>query len=187
MGHLAWLRLRNQPDSALSAWRRDRVRDGRGRIKRVAITALPRKLLVASWRFVTRGLVPTGAVLKRAHDGEQDSHGQTRRNDTHATTADPDARPYCKGRGREAKVCFMGHALMENRKGLIVGAVASRTSGHAEQLAALHRIEPHAERPQAVTLGGDKGFDTQDFGAAGSPPDQTAGPAGSWLWRLGNR
>ena len=64
MGQLAWLWLRNQPDSALSAWYRDRVRDGRGRIKRIAITALARKLLVALWRFVTHGLVPTGAVLK---------------------------------------------------------------------------------------------------------------------------
>jgi transposase len=64
MGQLAWLWLRNQPDSMLSVWYRERVRDGKGRIKRIAITALARKLLVALWRFVTQGLVPTGAVLK---------------------------------------------------------------------------------------------------------------------------
>lgn len=64
MGQLAWLWLRNQPDSALSAWYRDRVRDGRGRIKRIAIVALARKLLVALWRFVIHGVVPTGAALK---------------------------------------------------------------------------------------------------------------------------
>lgn len=69
MGQLAWLWLRNQPDSALSAWYRERVRDGKGRIKRIAITALARKLLVALWRFVTHGLVPTGAVLKPAQAG----------------------------------------------------------------------------------------------------------------------
>jgi transposase len=69
MGQLAWLWLRNQPGSALSVWYRDRVRDGRGRIKRIAITALARKLLVALWRFVTYGLVPTGAVLKVARAG----------------------------------------------------------------------------------------------------------------------
>jgi len=69
MGQLAWLWLRNQPDSALSAGYRERVRDGRGRIKRIAITALARKLLVALWRFVTHGLVPTGAVLKPAQAG----------------------------------------------------------------------------------------------------------------------
>jgi transposase len=66
MGQLAWLWLRNQPDSALSAWYRDRVRDGKGRVKRIAIVALARKLLVALWRFVTQGLVPSGAVLKPA-------------------------------------------------------------------------------------------------------------------------
>lgn len=64
MGQLAWLWLRNQPDSALSVWYHERVRNGKGRIKRIAITALARKLLVALWRFVTHGLVPTGAVLK---------------------------------------------------------------------------------------------------------------------------
>jgi transposase len=64
MGQLAWLWLRNQPDSALSTWYRDRVRDGRGRIKRIAIVALARKLLVALWRFVTQGLLPIGARLK---------------------------------------------------------------------------------------------------------------------------
>ncbi len=69
MGQLAWLWLRNQPDSALSIWYRERVRDGRGRIKRIAITALARKLLVAMWRFVTHGLIPTGAVLKPVRAG----------------------------------------------------------------------------------------------------------------------
>jgi IS5 family transposase len=96
-------------------------------------------------------------------NGEQDFHGQKRSNETHASTTDPDARLYRKGRGKEAKLAFMGHALMENRNGLIVGAVATRASGHAERLAALHLMEPHADRPQKVTLAGDKGFDTQDF------------------------
>ncbi len=69
MGQLAWLWLRNQPDSMLSTWYRDRVRDGKGRVKRIAIVALARKLLVALWRFVTQGLVPTGAELKPAKAG----------------------------------------------------------------------------------------------------------------------
>ncbi|MBV9194547.1 MAG: IS110 family transposase [Solirubrobacterales bacterium] len=66
MVQLAWFWLRNQPASALSAWYRERVGDGRGRIKRIAIVALARKLLVALWRFVTQGLVPSGAELKAA-------------------------------------------------------------------------------------------------------------------------
>ncbi len=53
----------------VSAWYRDRVRDGKGRVKRIAITALARKLLVALWRFVTQGLVPTGAALKPVKAG----------------------------------------------------------------------------------------------------------------------
>jgi transposase len=66
MVQLAWFWLRNQPQSALSVWYRERVGDGRGRIKRIAIVALARKLLVALWRFVTQGIVPEGAELKAA-------------------------------------------------------------------------------------------------------------------------
>jgi IS5 family transposase len=52
---------------------------------------------------------------------------------------------------------------MENRNGLIVGAVATRASGHAERLAAQHLVELHADTAQHITVAGDKGFDTQDF------------------------
>jgi transposase len=61
---LAWLWLKNQPQSALSRWFRERVGEQRGRIRRIAIVALARKLVVALWRFVSAGLVPTDAVLK---------------------------------------------------------------------------------------------------------------------------
>jgi transposase len=61
---LAWLWLRHQPDAALSAWFRARVGQGRGRIRRIAIVALARKLLVALWRYATQGVVPQGAVFK---------------------------------------------------------------------------------------------------------------------------
>src|SRR6516162_2401443 len=96
-------------------------------------------------------------------NGERDFHGERRRNDTHASTTDPDARLFRKGPGKEARLCFIGHALMENRNGLIVGAVTTRASGHAERLAALALIEPHANRPQPITLGADKGYDIGDF------------------------
>jgi transposase len=96
-------------------------------------------------------------------NGERDFHGERRRNDTHASTTDPDARLFRKGPGKEAQLCFMGHALMENRNGLIIGAVTTRASGHAERLAALTLIDPHAERPQPVTLGADKGYDAGEF------------------------
>jgi len=66
MIELAWLWVRHQPDSALSRWFRARVGTERGRIRRVAIVALARKLLIALWRYVTHGEVPEGAVLKAA-------------------------------------------------------------------------------------------------------------------------
>jgi transposase len=105
----------------------------------------------------------SGPPPDAGRNGEQDFHGQRRSNETHASTTDPDARLYRKGRGKESKLSFMGHALMENRNGLVVGAVATRASGHAERLAALHLMEPRANRTKKVTLAGDKGFDTQDF------------------------
>jgi transposase len=105
----------------------------------------------------------SGSPPGPGRNGERDFHGERRSNETHASTTDPDARLYRKGRGKEAKLSFMGHALMENRNGLIVGALATRASGHAERLAALHLMEPHADRAGRVTLGADKGYDAQDF------------------------
>jgi transposase len=98
-------------------------------------------------------------------NGERGFRGERRSNDTHACTTDPDARLFRKAPGKEAKLCSMGRARRwrTGTGGLIVGAVATRASGHAERLAALHPVEPRAGRPQRVTLGGDKGFDTQGF------------------------
>src|SRR5271169_5953889 len=95
-------------------------------------------------------------------NGERDFHGERRTNDTHASTTDPDAHLYRKGPGKEARLCFIGHALMENRNGLIVDALTTRASGHAERLAALTLIAPRTRR-RPVTLGADKGYDSQDF------------------------
>jgi len=97
------------------------------------------------------------------HNAEADFRGEKRSNETHASTTDPDARLYRKGAGKEAKLSFMGHALMENRSGLLVGACLTRADGHAERTAALALIEPHADRPRAITLGADKGYDAADF------------------------
>jgi transposase len=96
-------------------------------------------------------------------DAEANFRGERRSNETHVSATDPDARLYRKGAGKEAKLCFMGHALMENRSGLLVGACLTRADGQAERVAALALIEPHADRPRAITLGADKGYDAQDF------------------------
>jgi transposase len=94
---------------------------------------------------------------------DADFRGTKRSNATHASTTDPDAKLYRKGPGMEAKLAFLGHALMENRCGLIVRACLTQASGHAERLAALSMVEQHADRPVAVTLGADKGYDAADF------------------------
>jgi transposase len=96
-------------------------------------------------------------------NAEADFHGQKRSNATHGSSTDADARLYKKGRGKEAKLCFMGHGLMENRNGLLVDACLTHADGHAERVAALHMIEPYADRPRAITLGADKGYDAEDF------------------------
>jgi transposase len=97
-------------------------------------------------------------------NGERDFHGQRRCNDTHASTTDPEAKLYKKARGREAKLCFMGHALIENRHGLVVQADATAATGTAEREAALAMI--HAQAPgttNQLTLGADKAYDAREF------------------------
>ena len=96
-------------------------------------------------------------------NAEANFHGQKRSNGTHASTTDPDARLYRKGQGKETKLCFIGHGLMENRSGLLVDACLTLADGHAERVAALHMIEPRTDRPQAITLGADKAYDAEDF------------------------
>jgi IS5 family transposase len=96
-------------------------------------------------------------------NAEVDFKGERRSNATHRSTTDPEALLYRKGPGMEAKLCYIGHGLMENRSGLIVDTRLTLVSGHAERLAALEMIEPHADRPRAITLGADKGYDAADF------------------------
>jgi transposase len=93
---------------------------------------------------------------------EVDFKGQKRKNDTHQSTTDPDCRLYKKGKGKESKLCYMGHALMENRSGLAVDSRLTLTSGTAEWEAALEMIEnlPWVGR---ITVGGDKGYDVPVF------------------------
>jgi len=103
------------------------------------------------------------AAAGGGRNAEADFHGDRRSNKTHASMTDPEARLYKKGKGKEAKLCFMGHGLMENRHGLLVDACLTQADGHAERVAALHMIEPRADRPYAITLGADKAYDTEDF------------------------
>jgi transposase len=159
---------------------RDRLLDGDIAAKFLAaVLAQPRvKKLLSTDHFSVDGtLIEAWASMKsfKPKDGagdppaeggrnaEADFRGEKRSNDTHVSTTDPDARLYRKGSGKEAKLCFLGHALMENRSGLVVGACLTPADGHAERVAALALIEPYADRPRAITLGADKGFDAEDF------------------------
>jgi IS5 family transposase len=95
-------------------------------------------------------------------NGTRDFRGEKRSNATHASTTDPDARLYRKGDGERARLCYIGHALMENRSGLLVGGVATRATGDAEPLAAIELVGAVAGR-RRITLGADKAYDTAAF------------------------
>jgi transposase len=93
---------------------------------------------------------------------EVDFKGHKRKNDTHQSTTDPDARLLKKGKGKESKLCFMGHALMENRNGLVVDSRLTQANGTAEWDAALEMIE-NLPGTHQITVGGDKGYDVPVF------------------------
>jgi len=87
--------------------------------------------------------------------------GERRKNDTHASTTDPDARLYRKGDGQPARLVYMGHVLMENRSGLVVDTEVTPADGYGERHAALTMVE--AVPGDRVTLGGDKAYDDAWF------------------------
>ncbi len=168
-------------DHSVFSKNRDRLLEGDIAAKFLAaVLAQPKvKKLLSSDHFSVDGtLIEAWASMKsvKPKDGsgepptqgggrnaEADFHGHKRSNDTHASTTDPDARLYRKGKGKETKLCFIGHGLMENRHGLLVDACLTQADGHAERVAALHMIEPRADRPTAITLGADKAYDAEDF------------------------
>ncbi len=98
----------------------------------------------------------------RDRNGEADFHGEKRSNDTHQSTTDPEARLYKKSAGSEAKLAYLGHALMENRHGLLVKMRVTQATGTAERDAALRMIQPRAGT-QRLTVGGDKNYDTREW------------------------
>jgi len=95
---------------------------------------------------------------------ERDWRGQTWSNATHASVTDPDARLYRKAKGRPAQLCYMGHALMENRNGFAVGAHLTHADGTAERRAAIDLLNAHDPgSTRRITLGTDKGYDAAEF------------------------
>src|SRR5262252_562113 len=96
-------------------------------------------------------------------NGERDFHGEKPSNATHASSTDPEAQLYRKGRSKEAKLSFIGHVLMENRSGLIVAATLTKATGTAEREAAEAMIVRHSPGARRITLGADKGYDAAAF------------------------
>jgi transposase len=116
----------------------------------------------------------------RRKDGDDEDdganfHGQKRKNDTHASTTDPESRLYRKAAGREAKLSYMGHVTMENRHGLAVAGMVTQANGSAERHASQAMLK--AKRKAAgrrITVGEDKAYDTSDHVAALRAEDVTA-------------
>jgi len=101
-------------------------------------------------------------------DGDKDNdgsnfHGQKRKNDTHASTSDPDAKLYRKAAGREARLSYLGHVVMENRNGLAVDGKVSQADGTAERRASEAMLRRKARRRgRRITVGEDKAYDSRD-------------------------
>lgn len=144
-----------------------------------ALLALPRvRRLLSDDHFSVDGtLIDAWASMKSfrpkdgsgdppdpGRNGERDFRGERRSNETHASTTDPDARLYRKGGGRESRLCFMGHVLMENRSGLAVDATLTHATGTAEREAALEMLDRRPRRKRRrITLGADKAYDVTGF------------------------
>jgi hypothetical protein len=135
------------------------------------------KRLISSDHFSVDGtLIEAWASIKsfRRKDGNDDDpegpgrnaernfHKEKRSNETHTSTTDPEARLYKKGDGQAARLCYIGHALMENRNGLVVDGGITQASGTAEREAALAMLDRQARR-RRVTLGADKAYDVRQF------------------------
>ena len=158
---------------------RDRLLEGEIAAKFLrSVLAQPRvKRLISSDHFSVDGtLIEAWASMKsfRRKDGQDNDpdgpgrnaergfHKEKRSNETHQSTSDPEARLYKKADGQPAKLCYAGHALMENRHGLVVDGALTQATGTAEREAALAMLD-RRRRQQRVTLGADKAYDVRDF------------------------
>ena len=95
-----------------------------------------------------------------------DFHGEKRSNETHESKTDPEARLMRKGSGKEAKLSYSMHALMENRNGLVVNVAVDVADGMSERANAMSMVDESVPGTKRITLGGDKGYDTADFVSA---------------------
>jgi hypothetical protein len=124
--------------------------------------------LIDAWASM-KSFKPKDAPDERHDDDDPgnptvDFHGEKRLNKTHRSTTDPEARLMRKGKGKEAKLCFMGHVLMENRNGLCVDVSVSPADGRAEREQAKRMLSRQAvKHVRPKTLGADKGYHAGEF------------------------
>jgi transposase len=165
---------------------RDRLleHDVAGEFFRAVVEQARAGRLMSSDHFTVDGtLIEACASLKSFKDKDKDAskkqpppddpgnpsvdfHGEKRSNQTHESTTDPEAKLARKGNGKEAKLCFSAHALMENRNGLLVDFCVAEANGRAERDAALVMLADLQNKGSAITVAGDKGYDTREFVAA---------------------
>jgi transposase len=144
-------------------------------LRRVVRKARAAQLLSNEHFSVDGTLIESWAAVKsmRRRDGKDEPpgpgrnptvnwHGEKRSNETHVAPKDPEAKLFCKGKGQAAKLCYMGHTLMDHRYGLIVDVEVTQASGYAEREAALAMLDRHPSH-QRRTLAGDKGYDIAEF------------------------
>ena len=158
---------------------RDRLLSGEiaAKFLRAVLAQSKVKRLISSDHFSVDGtLIEAWASIKsfRRKDGNDDDpqgpgrnaernfHKEKRSNETHASTTDPEARLYKKGDGQPARLCYIGHVLMENRNGLAVDGGITQASGTAEREAALAMLD-RRKRCRRITLGADKAYDVRQF------------------------
>jgi len=124
--------------------------------------------LLEAWASL-KSFRPKGGDSASPQAGEKnpgvDFRGEHRTNDTHQSSTDPEARLAKKGAGKEARLCFSGHVLMENRNGLVVDVTITKATGTAERDTAIDMLEQITGKHR-ITVGGDKNYDTEDFVAA---------------------
>jgi transposase len=166
-------------DATVFTKNRDRLLDGEVAAKFMAAVlsqARVKKLLSDEHFSVDGTLIEAWASMKSfrpkdgsgeppgpGRNGERSFHGEKRTNETHASVTDPEAKLYRKGDGQSSKLAFLGHALMENRSGLVVAAQLTPATGTAEREAALAMIDSHRPGRRQITLGADKAYDVTAF------------------------
>jgi len=120
---------------------------------------------IAAWASMKSFVAKDGSSEppSQGRNGERDFHGEKRSNETHASTTDPEAKLYRKGKGKEAKLSFIGNAMTENRHGLVVETELGEASGTSEREAAKTMIVRHSPGAKRITLGADKAYDAAEF------------------------